>query len=144
MPVVKVNKRMFKAMSRWMINNGHGETLNRIVSIYGKDYRRRYDNVLSDTVTDGFTSQLYRGRKSKTVDDPLFDLAIDRGYLHDPAFKHHYGKEVESMSARARKKYDENGDLEFVRERGTYQKMQNNLEYYIGEKDLIKRIEKEC
>ena len=48
------------------------------------------------------------------------------------------------MSARARKKYDENGDLEFVRERGTYQKMQNNLEYYIGEKDLIKRIEKEC
>ena len=144
LPVVKVNKRMFKAMSMWMINNGHGETLNRIVSIYGKDYRRRYDNVLSDTVTDGFTSQLYRGRKSKTVDDPLFDLAIDRGYLHDPAFKHHYGKEVESMSARARKKYDENGDLEFVRERGTYQKMQNNLEYYIGEKDLIKRIEKEC
>ena len=144
LPVVKVNKRMFKAMSRWLVNNGHADTLNRIASIYGKDYRRRYDNVLSDTVTDAFTSQLYRSRKSKQLDDPLFDLALDRGYLHDPAFRHHYGTEIESMSSRARKRYDENGDLQFVKERGTYEKIQNNLEYYIGEKDLVKRIEKEC
>ena len=74
----------------------------------------------------------------------MFDLALDRGYLHDPAFRHHYGTEIESMSSRARNRYDENGDLQFVKERGTYEKIQNNLEYYIGEKDLVKRIEKEC
>ena len=150
LPKFKINKRLVNAMGRWMLNNGATEEFNNIFATYGAEYRRTHDGILPTETVDLFKSKLYdtSDRTINVGEDPYYDISFEKGELYGPnpvpAMKHHHRHTLARIGNRTKSRTDENGNLEFIHQYGTYRKIQNELEFYENPKNLNKDNLTDC
>lgn len=142
LPMFKINKRFTNAISRYLLNNNHKELFDGIFGTYGREYRRRLDNVLPEETARLFQSKLYHKDESyfKEDDDPYLELVHDKGALYGidavPAMQNHYRYKLARVADISKAKYDLDGNLHYILKHGTYQKVISDMEYYKDPKNF--------
>lgn len=87
LPAFKINKRLGNAVFRYLKNNGHNDILQEVISQYGSEFRRRFDNVMPEQEARLYRSDLDSRdeRYFRTYTDPNLEYASTNRILFDNA-----------------------------------------------------------
>ena len=133
LPMFKVNRRLTRAMSRWLLRNEvDTDIFNEIFGRYGQIYRRRKDNVIPEEVSDMLTSQLHHRGKVHSERSALMDLLLPMGrqsIYHAPML-HMVRSELSSYADKSKRVRDANGDLQVVMQYGNMNDVSQFLKVY--------------
>jgi len=133
LPMFKVNRRLTRAMSRWLLRNEvDTDIFNEIFGRYGQIYRRRKDNVIPEEVSDMLTSQLHHRGRVHSERSALMDLLLPMGrqsIYHAPML-HMVRSELSRYSDRSKRVRDANGELQVVMQYGNMNDVSQFLKVY--------------
>ena len=147
LPSFKVNKRLSKAVFRWLKKNQDGHQILRDISAeYGRNFRMRYDNVIPPESAPIFNSYFYTTQPTFSYKkrSPQLELIFDRGLdLYNPAIFHTVRDELKRYKDRSRPEWDENGELELMDRYGRYSDIASFVGMYKDVKDFQAELDYE-
>ena len=147
LPSFKINKRVSKAMLRWLMNNGHEELYQDIVMKYGSTFRRRYDNVPDLEYTSMYSDGIYRERNTPFEGkSEVYNMIAETNpdFLYTPAISEVLKNEMTFRSAKTRKVRDPNGDIYSILRFGKYDDIEVGLDVFADPKSKESTTNLEC
>ena len=147
LPSLKINKRVSRAMLRWLVNNGHEEMYQDIVMKYGSTYRRRYDNVPDLEYTSMYSDGIYRERNTPfEVKSEVYNLIAETNpdFLYHPAIKEVLKDEMTFRSAKTRQVRDPNGDVYRILRFGKYDDIEVGFDIFADPKSNESTSNMDC
>jgi hypothetical protein len=147
LPSFKINKRVSKAMLRWLVNNGHEELYQDIAMKYGSNFRRRYDNVPDLEYTSMYSDGIYRERNTPFEGkSEVYNMIADTNpdFLYTPAISEVLKNEMTFRSAKTEKVRDPNGNIYSILRFGKYDDIEVGLDVFADPKSKESTTNLEC
>jgi hypothetical protein len=142
LPALKINKRVSKAMLRWLMNNGYDEMYQDIVMKYGSTFRRRYDNVPDLEYTSMYSDGIYRDRNTpfegkSEVYNMIAETNAD--FLYHPSIAEVLKDEMTFRSAKTAKVRDPSGDIYNILRFGKYDDIEVGFDVFADPKSTTEK-----
>ena len=147
LPSFKINKRVSKAMLRWLVDNGYEELYQDIVMKYGSTFRRRYDNVPDLEYTSMYSDGIHRERNTPFEGkSEVYNMIAETNpdFLYTPAISEVLKNEMTFRSAKTRKVRDPNGDIYSILRFGKYDDIEVGLDVFADPKSKESTTNLEC
>ena len=150
LPSFKINQRMVKAVSRYLVENGHRDLFENIMKQYGNEYRRRLDNIMPEDTESYFKSNFtdYKDENFwRNLDNPAIELMQHTGQLYKFAhLRAHWNEPLSRKADVSKNTIDIHGNLKLIYKFGTYDQVlqKEQYEFFYEKEKSVKEKQKDC